>query len=147
MAKRERQGGCMCGAVRFVARDVPGVYDICHCEMCRRWTGSSLLSVSVPSERVEWQGRKHVAVRQSSEWAERAWCTQCGSGLWFRVTDPENPGFGMTEIPLGLFDEPDGFVLESEIHVDVKPDSYAYRDEPHRKLTGRQCNEIYGSAE
>ena len=34
----------MCGAVRFVARDVQDKAGICHCEICRRWTGSAMLA-------------------------------------------------------------------------------------------------------
>ncbi len=138
----ERQGRCMCGAVSFVARDVPDTYGICHCEMCRRWTGSALLGVSVPSQNVTWQGRDHIAVLQSSEWAERAWCKSCGTGLYYRVTE-HNKWFGATEIPIGLFDEADGFRLDNEIYIDLKPDSYAYAGEGHVRLTRRECIEKF----
>ena len=56
----ERTGQCMCGAVRFTARDVPGEYGICHCEMCKRWTGAALAAVAVPVNSVTWQGEAHV---------------------------------------------------------------------------------------
>lgn len=131
-------GKCMCGAVSFTVTQVPKTYGICHCEMCRRWTGSALLGVSVPTERVAWHGREHVATIQSSDWAERAWCTRCGTGLYYRVTE-RNQWFGATEIPIGLFDDADGFALENEIYIDCKPDSYAYVGEGHVRLTRHEC--------
>jgi len=133
-----KTGRCMCGAVAFTATDVPAQFGICHCEMCRRWTGSALLGVSVPSDKVTWQGREHIATFQSSDWAERAWCSKCGTGLYYRVTE-KNDWFGTTEIPLGLFDEPDGFTLDHEIYIDMKPDCFAFVGEGHKQLTRQDC--------
>ena len=45
-------GKCMCGAVVLTIGELPREYGTCHCEMCRRWAGSALLSVSVPRYRV-----------------------------------------------------------------------------------------------
>jgi len=135
-------GRCMCGAVSFSAEQVPDRFGICHCEMCRRWTGSALLGVAVPTDRVTWHGREHVATFQSSEWAERAWCTRCGTGLYYRVTE-QNPWFGSVEIPLGLFDDPDRFSLEHEIYIDIKPSSFAFAGEGHPQLTRQDCIERF----
>ncbi len=132
----------MCGAVSFVATAVPGTFGICHCEMCRRWTGSALLGVSVPSDKVSWSGQEHIRAVQSSEWAERAWCAKCGTGLYYRVTE-KNDWYGATEIPIGLFDEPNGFALDNEIYVDLKPDSYSYTGEGHKRLTRQECIEKF----
>ena len=81
-----RTGGCLCGAVRFTARLTKTQFGACHCEMCRRWTGSALLGLTVPTGNIDWQGEDHVATRQTSPWAMRAWCRECGSNLYFRVT-------------------------------------------------------------
>jgi hypothetical protein len=138
----ERTGGCLCGAVRFSARDVPDRFGACHCEMCRRWTGSALLGVTVPAASVAWAGP--VATRQTSAWAERAWCRDCGSGVWFRVTRP-GPHADDVEIPIGLFDDPSGFRFDNEIYIDVKPDSYAYAGEGRRTLTRAECMARYAA--
>ena len=71
-----RTGGCLCGAVRFSARLTNTRFGACHCEMCRRWTGSALLGLTVPTGNIDWQGADHIATRQTSAWAMRAWlCT------------------------------------------------------------------------
>lgn len=138
-----KEGGCLCGAVRFSARDVPDEFGACHCEMCRRWAGSMLLGVTVASENVTWTGEESIARRQTSEWAERAWCRECGSGLWFRVT-MDSPYSNDVEIPIGLFDDPNGFRLTNEIYIDHKPDSYALAGEGRTVLTRQQCVEKFG---
>ncbi|MFZ7091899.1 GFA family protein [Primorskyibacter sp. 2E233] len=132
----------MCGAVRFTARDVTPTCGVCHCEMCRRWTGSALIGVTVPTEKVTWDGET-IGVIQSSSWAERGFCTKCGTGLYFRVT-MESDWFGNTEIPVGLFDDPNGFEMTNEIYIDHKPDSFAYAGEGRKQLTRQDCVEKFG---
>ncbi|WP_232825405.1 GFA family protein [Albibacillus kandeliae] len=129
----ERTGQCMCGAVSFTAKDVPDVFGACHCEMCRRWTGSALLAVTVPGSGLTWTGEAHIRTLQSSDWAERAWCQRCGSGLYYHVT-AEGPMSEGYEIPIGLFDNLDGMSLGSEIYIDHKPEAFAFAGE-HKRLT------------
>lgn len=134
----DRKGQCMCGAVRFDARDVPDTFGACHCEMCRRWTGSALLGVSVPIGNVTWDGEEHISRLQSSSWAERAFCSKCGTGLYFRVT-LEGEYSGQLELPIGLFDDASGMTMTNEIYIDHKPDSFAYASNARQVLTRAQC--------
>jgi hypothetical protein len=137
-----RGGQCLCGAVRFAARDVPDTFGVCHCQMCRRWTGSALLGVTVAADKVTWEGRDTIATIQSSAWAERAWCSKCGSGLWFRVT-AQGAHSDDLEIPLGLFDDPDGLQMVREIYIDHKPDSFAFAGEGRALMTRQECIEKF----
>lgn len=132
-----RTGKCMCGSVRFTATEVPDKFGACHCEMCRRWTGSALLGVTVPKGKLAWEGAEHIAEVQSSAWAKRGWCGKCGSNLFFQVT-LEGDWSGGVELPIGLFDDPNGFTFSNEIYIDHKPDSYAYAGSEGRKLLTRQ---------
>lgn len=116
---RDRTGQCMCGAVTLSARQVPDAYGACHCDMCRRWTGAALLAVEVPCKNTTFHGSAHIRKLQSSAWAERAWCAECGSSLWYRVTEP-GPMNENYEIPIGLFDDTTGMQLVSEIYHDVR---------------------------
>ena len=140
----ERKGGCMCGAVRFAALEVPAEAGACHCEMCRRWTGSALIGVTVPLKNVTWEDETHLGRIQSSPWAERGFCTRCGSGMFFRVT-MESEYSDSIELPIGVFDEADGFEITNEIYIDVKPDSFAYEGQAGRKLmTRNECHAKFG---
>lgn len=137
-----RTGQCMCGAVRFSARDVPDTFGACHCEMCRRWTGSALLGITVPVASVEWQGEAHIRTLQSSDWAERAWCQRCGTGLYYHVT-LDGPMSANYEIPVGLLDDLSGLEMDSEIYIDHKPHAYAYAGE-RKRMTRKQILEKFG---
>lgn len=139
-----RTGGCLCGAVRFTAELPSTDYGACHCEMCRRWTGSALLGISAPAGKVTWRGEENIATRQTSGWAMRAWCRECGSGLWFRVTD-EGPYSGDVEIPVGLFDDANGLRMTSEIYIDHKPDSYAFAGDGRKLMTRQDCVEKFSA--
>lgn len=131
-----KTGGCLCGAVRFTAQAAKTV-SICHCEKCRRWSGSAFVEASVPNDDLTWTGADHIATRRTSDWAERAWCRACGSPLYYKhLRDDE--WFGSTELPIGIFDDPNGFTLTHEIFIDEKPDSFCFAG-THRKLTRADC--------
>ena len=138
----ERAGGCLCGAVRFRAGLIHHSFGACHCEMCRRWTGSALLAISVPTQNVTWDGEDNIACFQSSDWAERANCRVCGSALFYRVT-ADGPGAGEMELPVGAFDTPDGLTFDSEIYIDLKPDSYSFAGD-RKRMTRAQTYEHFG---
>jgi hypothetical protein len=138
-----RSGGCLCGAVRFEARLQTANFGACHCEMCRRWTGSALLGITLPTDSVRWSGEDSIATRQTSPWAMRAWCRECGSGLWFRVT-AEGPYAGKVELPIGLFDDASGLTMTNEIYIDRKPDSFAFEGTDRTLLTRQDCIDRFG---
>ncbi|WP_428927404.1 GFA family protein [Marinibacterium sp. SX1] len=135
---RDRTGGCSCGAVRFAARDVPLAFGICHCETCRRWTGSALLGVTVPEANVTWQGADRIARRQSSSFAERGWCRDCGSPLFFRFTGNGAPVGGI-ELPIGLLDDTEGMFAHNEIFIDHKPAAFGFAENDRQVLTRAEC--------
>jgi hypothetical protein len=83
-----------------------------------------------------------VAKRQSSAWGERAWCADCGSPLWFRVT-VDSPYAGTIELPIGSFDDANGLTMANEIYIDHKPDSYAFAGIGRNVLTRAQCVEKF----
>ena len=132
----------MCGAVTFTARNLRSDYGACHCKMCQRWAGSSLVAITVPAADIEWVGLDKVSKIQSSAWAERAWCSKCGSGLWYRMTalgDDKDD----YEVPLGIFDDASGLELAREIFIDRKPDSFDFAGE-HERLTEAETLARFG---
>ncbi len=132
----ERRGQCLCGAVRYVAADLPGHIHACHCSMCRRTTGAMSLSVVVPFAAMRVDGGEHVATYASSDWAARSFCARCGSGLWYRLTQPD-AATADYYLSVGTLDDANGLPLTREIHIDTKPDGYAFAG-THPRLTGAE---------
>jgi hypothetical protein len=125
------KGTCFCGAVRFDADPAEWESHACHCESCRRWTGSAFLAVKVPEAGLRWEGAESIRVIRSSDWAERGWCDRCGSTLFYRLVI-EGPQRGDHYLAVGLFDEPGAFPLTSELYIDRKPASFAFAGERKR---------------
>lgn len=134
-------GRCLCGAVRFTAEPTKPETHVCHCEMCRRWTGSALLAVSIPPDAIRFEGAENIRTFASSEWAERAWCGVCGSTLYYRLAVE---GFGPRtyEMSLGLFEDPGAFPLAKEIFIDRKPANYAFAGDRPRLTEAEHLAEI-----
>ena len=107
-------GHCLCGAVTI---GVAGVHDpragACHCRMCQRWSGGLFLCFNADATGVTVVGP--VTRHTSSTFAERAFCSVCGSHLWFRNTGPESTTY---ELMPGLFDDARDWPLRSEIYID-----------------------------
>lgn len=114
----DRTGRCMCGAVTFAATDTADTFSSCHCKMCQRWVGGAFSGVSVKTENLTVHGAENIRSFQSSEFAERANCEICGSALWYRLTAGKY--VGNTSLPIGLLDNTDGLVLNTEYFVDYK---------------------------
>ena len=113
-------GQCLCGAVKFEAKDVESHIHACHCSMCRRWNGGPALAASVGS--VSFEGEENIARYGSSEWAERGFCKLCGSNLFY-LLKPSRYIMGA-----GAFNE-QNFELESEIFCAGKPAWYEFAGE------------------
>lgn len=112
---------CICGESGMlldadVARSSVGA---CHCDTCRRWGGGAFMSIQVESG-VSLKSVENIGIYQSSAWAERGFCKQCGTHLFYRISDG-GPYF----IPAGLFDEA-VLSLDHQVFIDEKPDYYSF---------------------
>ena len=123
----EHHGSCLCGAVRLSARRVADDMHACHCGMCRRWGGGPLLAVQVEAGDAAWQGEDAIAVHDSSPWAERGFCSRCGTHLFYRMK-----ATGTLEVPHGLFDGDLPVRFASEIFADRASHAYAFAGERKR---------------
>jgi hypothetical protein len=130
-------GKCLCGAVRYSAATAENHHHACHCSMCRRWSGGPVLASSVSELKLE--GEEHVTRYSSSPWAQRGFCRQCGSHLFYYLVP-----FEMYMMCVGTFDDTTPFVLASEIFIDEKPAGYAFAGE-HPRLTGAEAVARYST--
>lgn len=122
-AINNEKGSCLCGSVRFEVEGVKKEFGACHCEMCRKWTGGPLLSVSAGSM-VNFEGSENISVYDSSPWAERGFCSKCGSGLFYRLKSNQH-----YMIPMGLFDNCDEMVFNLQVYIDKKPNCYSFAEQ------------------
>jgi hypothetical protein len=99
--------------------------------MCRAWSGGVFLAVEVPEGGLEVSGTPKVY--KSSDWAERVFCGECGSSLWYRLTMP-GPQHGTCHVGFGTLKDTDDMGFEGEIFVDRKPDSYSFAGN-HKRMT------------
>jgi hypothetical protein len=83
--------------------------------MCQRWTGA--MYAGIEGEDFSLTGADRITVYRSSDWAERAFCSRCGSNLWYKFLPTGNRTF-----LAGLFELPDGVRIKQQIFVDEKPD-------------------------
>ncbi len=98
----EVAGGCLCGAVRFVARGAPWRVGLCHCLDCRKHSGALFSALAMfPETAVELTG----ATQAYGGWH---FCPRCGSSVFFRSGDE-------VEINLGSLDAPDQFAPSYEL--------------------------------
>lgn len=117
----EHQGHCLCGAVTVVARNLSDKISACHCEMCRRWSGSIQMGIEAKEEDATVTGP--VKVYRSSSFAERAWCDKCGSALWLRNVAGRDVGY--FEFMPGLFENAGDAKLTRVVYADCCPDGFA----------------------
>lgn len=114
---------CLCGAVRLKTGPFNGDMAACHCSMCRTWGGGPLMVVDCGND-VEIDGTEHVAVYDSSKWAERGFCKRCGTHLFYRLK-----GNQQHQVPIGLFDDSPNVHFGLQVFIDEKPTYYTFADE------------------
>jgi hypothetical protein len=81
---------------------------------------------------VSFGGEENVSVFDSSAWAERGFCSKCGTHLFYRLKET-----GQHMIPVGLFESDDKLVFESQVFIDEKPGFYSFANET-KNMTGAE---------
>jgi len=139
VATQEVTGGCLCGAVRFSATAKREI-GACHCSMCRKWTAGPFLTVDC-GDSVKVSDAANLAWYRSSDWAERAFCKQCGSTLFYRLVG-RNDHFVSAE----SLDDTSGFALTHQIFIDEKPAYYDFANKT-KNMTGAEVIAAFAQSE
>lgn len=86
-------GGCLCGAVRYACSAEPVMAGHCHCEDCRRSSGSGHSShLAVPEAGIKMSGetKGYARAADSGNIVTRHFCPTCGAAVF--STNPGLPG-------------------------------------------------------
>ena len=129
-------GHCLCGAVGYTAKASSHDVSVCHCGMCRRWTGGPLMYFDVDGA-PSFTGISEISVYRSSDTGERGFCKRCGSVLFWKVAGEERYTF-----TAGSLDTPAGLLLTKEIFIEDKPAFYDFAN-PTEKLRGSDAMTAY----
>jgi hypothetical protein len=109
-----RQGGCLCGAVRFKAEGEPANVRICHCRTCQKAMGSPFYARAL-LDQTALSIEGDTAFYASSETLERVFCKRCGTRLFSRRTNGTMAG-----VALAVFDDRHAFAPTEHIWVSEK---------------------------
>jgi hypothetical protein len=121
--KLRATGKCLCEKVSMTTADLSGKFGACHCVMCRKWGGSAFLSIGCGND-LEITGSEYICVFKSSEWANRAFCRECGTHLYYEFSKNQD-----RSVPLGFFDNTDNLIFSHQIFTDMADKKYSFQED------------------
>jgi hypothetical protein len=142
------RGSCLCGGVTFEIDRASGPAESCHCNRCRKVTGSmAVLTIGVQTSDYRMLTGRELLRTYSAPILygppayQSTFCSTCGSPV--PVAEPEGD---YMEIAAGLFDDDPGVRADKHIFVELRPAWDETRDglpevpfrELHRQRTGRE---------
>jgi hypothetical protein len=104
MSEMKLAGSCLCGSVKYEIRGEGVSFYHCHCQRCRKATGTghaSNIRIS-PETSIKWLQGENLLKRYKVPEAERFYnnfCTNCGSSMPRIV-----PELGAVVVPAGSLD-------------------------------------------
>ena len=111
---QELEGGCLCGAVRFVARGQPENVRVCHCRLCQKSMGSPFFARALyAGPQVTFHGE--FSSYPSSSELQRLFCPRCGARLGAYRALSDNMA-----LALALFDDPEALTPDAHFFTDFK---------------------------
>ncbi|MEP2782677.1 MAG: GFA family protein [Pseudoruegeria sp.] len=112
-------GSCLCGAVTYEVKGEMRPVSACHCGQCRKTSGHYWAATQVPDDALILTNKSGLTWFKSSDWAERGFCNQCGSSLFWRM-----PSEGKTSIAAGSLDDSADLSIDKHIFVADKGGYY-----------------------
>jgi hypothetical protein len=114
-----RVAQCRCGALRAECEGEPVRVSVCHCQACKRRTGSAFSAQARwPAAQVRVTGASTTFRRtaDSGGVARYRFCPQCGATIAFETDNLP----GLTAVPLGAFADPEFAMPQFSIYESRK---------------------------
>lgn len=127
MSRTSLSGHCYCGAVSFEISGEAEWIGHCHCESCRRQSGSVMTTFAgFRPDQVVFTGA--MPTRHTTGDVTRSFCGECGSPVAYEVTSRPDE----IHLQLGLFDDLERLVPQNHSFYEEKA-SWLHADEhlPH----------------
>ena len=123
MSDPKATGGCLCGGVRFEVSGPLRPVIACHCDECRRWSGSFWNATAAQRPDITIREGGALSWYRSSEHARRGFCATCGASLFWDHDDRPH-----VAIAAGALDKPTGLALAAHIFMAEAGDYYRVSD-------------------
>ena len=114
---------CLCQGVTIHAKNIKPKFTVCHCGSCRKWGGGPLFMLHCGAD-VTFEGEDLIKEYDSSPWATRAFCLECGTHLFSRYKKA-----GVYNIPVGLFPKAQNLEMDMQYFIDLKPEYYCFSND------------------
>lgn len=132
----EANGQCLCKGVKFTATPKNQNVGVCHCDMCRKNNAGAFFAVDC-GDTLSFENENHLGVYNSSDWAERLFCKECGSSIAWRMKNGS-----MSVVAVDLMDGLDQLVLDHEVFIDEKPSYYSFVEKTSQ-ITGPELMKMF----
>ncbi len=102
-------GSCLCGGIRFEIDGDVTMSRYCHCENCRKFsgTGKAAWGLAKSAEFSQTAADTELGKFDAGSGSLRTFCRSCGSPLWFEPKAlPDFIGIALGAIDQGLPDKP-----------------------------------------
>ena len=112
----EFKGGCLCGAVRYIADAEPTFMANCHCMDCRKSSAAGHMSLfGLPADKVEFTGvmSEYSMTADSGGTVTHSFCPNCGTQIHTGSTN--SPG-GVNIVAASL-DDPALFLPQVSVYA------------------------------
>lgn len=116
-------GSCLCGKIKLSIDQHDHLLSACHCNTCRKWSAGPLMTIAYEGE-ISFENKDSVKLYQSSEWAERGFCSECGTHLFYHLKNTDQ-----YYIAAWVMDESIPYHFNTQVYIDKKPDCYDFANE------------------
>lgn len=113
---RVREGGCLCGRIRYAVSGPPVRTGLCHCADCRKTSGSAFVAFAV------WPRSAFETTGGQREHAGRAFCPDCGGRVYsLRADEAELMLGSLDDAPYDLPPAREGWCIRREAWLPAIP--------------------------